>query len=496
MKQIAISGSGGRVRVAFLEGGRLREWRTEQDRLDVVADDIYVGRVADIKPGIQSAFIDIGTDKNAYLYVDDALPSEGSSPKKQAINERIHVGEKILVQVNKEGTELKAPKLTMKISLQGRYLVFLPMEEGISLSKKISEESKRQSLRDLFTSLLEKGEGIIIRTEAQEVDEQKLIDELSHLRKSWQDTRLQAERLKDPGRVSRPTRLIEGILRELLTAEVDEVVVEHGPTYQLVKALMAVFDSDRLDRLRWYQGKQSLFDQLGVEAERKRALQRQVPLKSGGHLVIDRTEAMTVIDVNTGSFTGGGGQQREQAVTATNLEAAQEIAHQLRLRDIGGIIMIDFIDMKEVANKERLLAILKRELARDVVPSTVHGMTALGLVEMTRKRVRSSLAERVTVPCDACGGEGRVWSIEEIDQRLRDEVDALVSRQEAEAVLIELPTRLYQRAVLQQAEESKRLQARLYYLHRSALKPDEYRILYVGRLDEAERLYQKHVQMT
>lgn len=496
MRQIAISGSGQRVRVALVEEGRLREWRTEHAGLDVVAGDLYVGRVADVKPGIQSAFIDIGTDKNAYLYVDDALPNDGASPQKQTINERIRVGEKILVQVSKEGTELKAPKLTMKISLQGRYLVFLPKEEGISISRKISEEARRQSLGELFTPVLEKGEGIIIRTKAAEADEQKLLDELSYLRKSWQDTLIQAEQAKGPGRVSRPTEIMEGILRELLATKSDEIIVEHGPTYQQVKAIMAVFAADHIKQLRWYQGSQTLFDQLGVEAERKRALQRQVPLKNGGFLVIDRTEAMTVIDVNTGSFTGTGGQQREQAVTATNLEAAQEIAYQLRLRDIGGIIIIDFIDMKEAANKERLLTALKRELARDAVPSTVLGMTTLGLVEMTRKRVRPSLEERVTEPCEACGGDGRVWSVAEVEQRLEDEVAALVRGQEADALLIELPPRLYERIERQEEAADARLHARLYYLQSPRLKPDEYRILYVGNEKEAERLYQKHTQIT
>lgn len=497
VRQIAISGTGGKVRAALLEGGRLREWRTAHEGSEAEVGELFVGRVADVKPGIQSAFVDIGAEKNAYLYVDDALPRDGMQAQKQAINERIHVGEAILVQVSKEGSELKAPKLSMRVSLQGRFLVFLPKEEGISLSRKIGDKEKRQSLEQTLAPLLEKGEGIIARTEAAEASQQQLTDELTYLRKNWQEILQQAARMKGPGRVSRSGEWVEKIVQDFSSRGFDEVIVEHAPTYQQVKAVMTVFASDRLQAVRWYQGKQPLFEQLGVEAGVERALQRQVFLKSGGHLVIDRTEAMTVIDVNTGSFTGGGGQQREQAVTATNLEAAEEIAYQLRLRDIGGIILIDFIDMKEQVNKDRLLAVLKRELARDDVPSTVLGMTALGLVEMTRKRVRPSLVERMTEPCAACGGHGRVQSLEEMYLRLQNEVAALKRGQEAEAMLVQLPTRLYQWMTAgQQEQDGSDWSIGVYKLHEPLLKPDEYRIMYVGSEKEAERLYQKHKQMS
>lgn len=200
---------------------------------------------------------------------------------------------------------------------------------------------------------------------------------------------------------------------------------------------------------------------------------------------------MTVIDVNTGAFTGKGGQQREQAITVANVEAAVEIAAQLRLRDIGGIIIIDFIDMKEAANKEKVLAVLKRELARDPVPSTVLGMTALGLVEMTRKRVRASLSERVTEPCAACDGRGRVWSVDEMKRRLCSELTSLAKGQEAEAAVIELPRRLYHPLSELGSEQQKLWPVHLFLLEAPALKPDEYRIVYAGRTEEAKRLYGK-----
>lgn len=492
MKRVAISGSGGRLRAALIEDGRLREWRTEDEGSEVVVGDIYQGRVTNVLPGIQSAFVDIGAGENAYLYVDDVLPpraSQASAQSKPGISERVQVGQRLLVQVSKEGTEWKAPKVTTRIGLQGRFLVFLPQEEEVSISRKIVDATKRERLQKAVASLLGTGEGAIIRTEAAEVDEDRLATELAYLRRRWQETIQQAKGKTTPGRLCRESDLIEAALRDFTAAGVDEVWVEHAPTLEQVKAVMAVFAAEWLDRLHWYQGKDPLFSHLGVDAELNRALQRQVPLPSGGHLVIDRTEAMTVIDVNSGAFTGKGGQQREQTVTAINLEAAVEIARQLRLRDIGGIIIIDFIDMKEAANKQLLVSALKRELARDPVPSTVLGITALGLVEMTRKRTRASLAERITEPCESCGGASRVLSVEELEHRLCNEIAGLAKgQQEADAVVIELPRRLHQR-IVQRADSWP---ARLYMLQSESHKPDEYRILYAGRVEEAERLHRNY----
>lgn len=496
VRQVAISGSGGRVRAALLEGGRLREWRTENEGTGVLAGDMYRGRVADVLPGIQSAFIDIGVGQNAYLYVDDTLPRNGVTSRKPNISERVQIGEKVIVQVSKEGTELKAPKVTTRVSLQGRFLVYLPKEAGVSISKKIADAAVRQKLLDTLVAWLEPGEGVIVRTEAADAEASRLSEELAYLKKRWRDIFKQAEQLSGPGFVSRDLSMLETVIRDLAGSDVDEVLVEHGGTFHQVQAILQVFADENLDKLRWYQGTEPLFAHLGIESQLQRALERQVSLKSGGHLVIDRTEAMTVIDVNTGAFTGKGGQLREQAITATNLEAAVEIACQLRLRDIGGIIIIDFIDMKETANKERVMAALKRELSRDPVPSTVLGITALGLVEMTRKRVRTSLLERMTEPCDACSGQGRVWTVEEMQQRLWSEVTSLVKAQEAEAVLIDLPEKLFLAMSALSPVQLQQWPAKLFLHLAPERKPDEFRIRYAGRTEEAARLHGKQSQMT
>ncbi|QRG69408.1 Rne/Rng family ribonuclease [Brevibacillus choshinensis] len=490
MRQVAISGSGGKLRAAWLQEGRLREYRTESEGTEVHAGDFFSGRVADVLPGIQSAFVDIGSGQNAYLYVDDAVPRSGAAGKPN-ISERVQVGEKVIVQVSKEATEMKAPKVTTRVSLQGRYLVYLPLEAGVSVSRKITDGTVRQHLIETLTAWLSPGEGAIVRTEAADAAQGRLSEELAYLKKRWKDTQARAEKLPHPGFVSRDLTMLESVIRDLLAQGVEEVLVEHGPTFQAAKEVMQIFAGEGMDKLRLYQGTEPLFAHLGIEAQLQYALQRQVPLKSGGHLVIDRTEAMTVIDVNTGAFTGKGGQQREQAITQANLEAAAEIALQLRLRDIGGIIIIDFIDMKEAANKERVLAALKRELARDPVPSTVLGITALGLVEMTRKRVRASLAERLTEPCDACDGCGRVWSVDELQHQLWQEVSSLAKGQEAEAVLLELPERLYRVMSEMDGDQLKKWPARLFLRSSSERGADQYRILYAGRQEEAARLYGK-----
>ncbi|MGN7468448.1 Rne/Rng family ribonuclease [Brevibacillus sp. SAFN-007a] len=495
MRQLAISGKGG-VRIAYLADEQLIEWRTQETGEHVSAGDVYYGRIADVKQGIQSAFVDIGCGQNAYLYVDDTLPGPAMGKGKPSISERVQAGQYVICQVIKEGSERKAPKISLKISLQGRYLVYLPLEEGWSLSRKISASEERQRLEQIISPLLGSGEGVIVRTEAAGVERERLTSELAYLRARWEGVCQQAHAQKTPGRIGGDLDVVEAALRDALAEGLDEVVVEDATTYRQVQAVLDVFASDAQRLLRKHTGKQPLFDELGVEAKLEQALRREVPLGNGGYLVMDRTEAMTVIDVNTGSFTGGGGQQREQAVTATNLEAAKEIARQLRLRDIGGIVIIDFIDMKEPTNKERVLATLKKELARDVAPSTVHGMTALGLVEMTRKRVRASLAERLTEPCAACQGRGRVLRAEESIRRLHTELAGLARSQQAEAAVVELSARLFPLVDDEEAAAEQSWPLRIYKREEPRLAPDSYRITYVGQAAEAERLSESNRKRT
>lgn len=514
MKQVAISGAGGWLRVALLEQGRLVEWRSEQAETEPLAGCVYRGRVTDVLPGIQAAFVDIGQGKNAFLYVDDALPPFHGT-EKRPINELVRVGETLLVQVSKEAAEGKAPKVTTRVSIPGRLLVYLPpegraagmsasglpgagvpVEPGarVSVSRKIADEAKRRKLRELAAGLLADGEGVIVRTEAENAGDEEVARELAYLRKRWREALASAAGRKTPCLICRDADLIEAALRDFGAEDVEEIVVEEAAAFQRVRELAEALFPGAADKLRRYQGREPLFERLGVAAQLDRALQRRIPLPSGGHLVFDRTEAMTVIDVNTGAFSGKGGQQREQAVTAANLEAAREIARQLRLRDIGGIVLIDFVNMQEAANRERVLTALRAEAAKDTAPVAVLGMTALGLVELTRKRVRASLAERMTEPCPCCGGTGRVLSVDELERRLFDELSGLVRSQEAEAALVEVPARLYERLAAGGHEERER-PLHLYVLRSDRLPPERYRILYAGRSEEAERLYREKSEM-
>jgi len=490
MKKLLINVTGESTRVAVWEQGRLTELYQETETADLVGS-VYRGRVVDVLPSMQAAFVDIGLDKNAYLYVDDALPAERQRGAKPNIRELVRGGEERFVQVNKEATGNKAPRVTTQVGLPGRRLVYLPLERHISVSRKLEDERERSRLRQFAERLLHGQEGVIIRTQAAGAGETELAAELAFLRKKWQVAVEESKQKKVPSLVLRDDDLVMRMLRELLADDVDELIVDHPPTYLRVREWVRAVDPSHLNHLVCYQGKRPLFDQFGIETEIEKALQRQVPLKSGGYLLIDRTEAMTVIDVNTGKFTGKGAAQLEETVTRTNLEAAEEIARQLRLRDIGGIIVVDFIDMKLRTNQERVISRLREETEKDRTPARVLGMTQLGLVEMTRKKVRQNLTERLTEDCPACAGSGRVLAVEELLLRFEREAAALTKTQEAEAIVAEVPSRLYKRLSAERTRLEQEMSVRFYFVEYRSLPADAHRILYVGSRGEAERRYQQ-----
>jgi ribonuclease G len=498
LKQILISSEKNLSRIAVLVQGRLEDLHVETGKTDQLVGNIYRARVVNVLPSAQSAFLDIGADKNAYMYIDDAIPpgqkANRQGKEKPNIRHLVQVGEERLVQVMKEAQGTKAARVTTEISIPGRMLVYLPDSARISISRRIQAPAERKRLEQTAARLLTGSEGVIFRTQAEGADEQRIADELCYLRSVWSEALAAAAAKKLPVLVHPGDDLITRAVRDLFSADVDELIVDHGPTFQRVKQMLLSFYPDLADRLSLYQGKLPLFEQYAVEAEIDKALRRQVWLKSGGSIVIDRTEAMTVIDVNTGKFTGGASMQLEELVTRTNLEAAREIARQLRLRDIGGIVIIDFIDMKSSANQARLLAELESELARDRTVTSVLGLTKLGLVELTRKKVRQSLSEALTSPCPTCGGKGRVLSLAEVSRRLEREIRALVKTGEAEAVVVELSAELARHwqepvdgtARSQRVEQD--LQIRLHLLPEARLPVHAYRVRYTGTKQEADRL--------
>ena len=366
---------------------------------------VYAGRVARVLPGMQSAFVDIGFERAAFLHVADI---RGSREAQKPIEKLLAEGEHVLVQVLKDPLGTKGARLSTQISIAGRLLVYLPQDPHIGISQKIGDESGRQQLRARLQDLIpadEKG-GFIVRTLAETASEDELRADLEYLRTLWAALRERSLGAQPPKLIYQDLSLAQRVLRDMVNARTGRVVVDSRETFQKLAAFVEQYMPRVRGRLSHYEGERPLFELYDVETEIERALSRRVALKSGGTLVIDQTEALTTIDVNTGGFVGS--RSLDDTIFKTNLEAAQAIARQLRLRNLGGIIVIDFIDMQAEEHRAAVLEELRRALARDRTRVTLSGFSALGLVEMTRKRTRESLAHVLCEPCPTCEGRGEV----------------------------------------------------------------------------------------
>jgi ribonuclease G len=405
------------TRVAITASGVVQELLIEREANRGLVGNIYVGRVARVLPGMQSAFVDVGLERAAFLHVAD-IWGHGRAGKNgdeagHPIERLLAEGEPLLVQVAKDPIGTKGARLTTQVSLAGRLLVYLPASSEqnnphIGISQRIEDEGGRQLLRERLRELVpadEKG-GFIVRTLAEAAADDELRGDINYLRNLWNVIWERSRGAKPPERIYQDLSLSQRVLRDIVTATTGRVVIDSRETYQKLAAFAETYMPSALGRLEHYTGERPLFDFYNVEAEIEKALSRRVDLKSGGTLVIDQTEALTTIDVNTGGFVGN--RNFDDTVFKTNLEAAQSIARQLRLRNLGGIIIVDFIDMQSVDHKAAVLEELKRALARDRTRVTVNGFTALGLVEMTRKRTRESLAHVLCEACPTCEGRGEV----------------------------------------------------------------------------------------
>ncbi|MFS8640300.1 MAG: Rne/Rng family ribonuclease [Symbiobacteriaceae bacterium] len=448
-KEILVTVESDEARVAVLEDDRLVEIYLERPSTQRIVGNIYKGRVENVLPGMQAAFVNIGLERNAFLYVDDALPrgveDEDGTPagqragdaKRPAISDVLKVGQEVIVQIVKEPTGTKGARVTRHLTIPGRLLVLMPGVDYVGVSRRIQDEQERQRLKQLAQSLQPPGAGLIVRTAAAGRGEQELRGDVEYLTRLWADIQHQARRERAPVLLYKDLGLIYRVVRDLFTPEVDRLVIDDPVEYRRVLELLAAFASPLRDRVELYRDPEiGLFEKYGINEEIERALKRRVWLKSGGYIVIDQTEALTVIDVNTGKFVGS--KNLADTVFRTNLEAAAEIARQLRLRDIGGIIVIDFIDMDEPGHRQRVVQELERHLARDHTRATVLGITALGLVEMTRKKGRRSLLEQLTRECPYCEGRGRVLSEETAARRVRREIKRILRNSTSEAILVEV----------------------------------------------------------
>ncbi|MDZ7374737.1 MAG: Rne/Rng family ribonuclease [candidate division KSB1 bacterium] len=420
-REIIINATIGETRIAILEDGRLVEFYVERPEHERMLGNIYLARVRKTVKGMQAAFLDIGEAQDAFLpyadmgdlirlytHVDQIQPDEHGIRKELVGKETLRPGDTVLVQVTKEPLGTKGARVSTRISIPGRFVVLIPDENIVGVSKKIVDEVEKRRLRRLAKALKPEDCGIIIRTVAAGKPEPVLRADLENLLQMWDRIQKRAQKEKAPCLLYKDVGMTSSVVRDLFTPDVTRLVVDSKKLAKDITSYAKEVAPELTDRIELYQGKTPIFDAYDVERQLDRALSRKVWLKSGGYLIIDQTEALVAIDVNSGKFLSRADQ--EQTNLKINLEAAREIARQLRLRDLGGLIIIDFIDMREQANRRRVFEELKRELSRDRAQYNILPMSKFGIVELTRERVRPSLVFALSEPCPVCGGSGRLVS--------------------------------------------------------------------------------------
>jgi len=526
-KQILINVAPWETRVALLEDTTLVELHIERRGDGGIAGNIYKGKVLRVLPGMQAAFIDIGLPKAAFLHASDvggpALPPEVAREGDAAelveapalppprdtrpIEERLHKGEEVLVQVAKEPIGTKGARVTAHLSLPGRYLVFMPGTQHIGISRRIEDPAERDRLRAIVEAERPEEGGLIVRTACEGVTKREIHDDVRFLTRLWARLEKQADAASAPALVHSDLDLVLRTVRDLFTSDVDRLAIDSPEDHARVVEFVTAFMPRLASRVHLYEGLTPIFDQHGVETKINRALERRVWLKSGGYLIFDQTESLTTVDVNTGRYVGKTDQ--EETILKTNLEAAKQVVQQLRLRNIGGIIVIDFIDMEKAANRKKVFDALQEAVRKDKARANVLRISELGLVQMTRKRTRESLEQLVLAPCPHCGGAGRVRSLEtlaydalrrvqreaagaknstRIALRVHPEVAAFLTEQERRSV--EALERLVGRAVaVEAAPELKREQVEVGLDPRPRLGsgPESERVASVDRAEAVPR---------
>jgi ribonuclease G len=428
-KELIVNTTSHETRVALLESGHIAELYIERSRERSIVGNIYRGRVIRVLPGMQAAFVDIGLDKAAFLYVADVLDeieaveqfieagqpprqpgeeSNGERPPLPPIEDLLQEGQEIMVQVAKDPIGTKGARITAHISLPGRNLVYMPTVDHVGISRRIENEEERLRLRHLVDVMRPEGTGFIIRTAAEGKSADELQADMDYLVAMWEQISQHRTDRGAPCLIHSDLDVTSKVLRDILTEDVSRIVVDSSEEHRKILGFLDTFMSGQQFRIDHYQEDEPIFDAFGLEVEIARALGRKVWLKSGGHIIIDQTEALTAIDVNTGRFVGK--HNLEDTILKTNLEAVKEIAFQLRLRNIGGLIIIDFIDMEKEPHREKVHAALEEALKNDKAKTNILKISELGLVEMTRKRVRESIGRILCEPCPYCEGKGYVKS--------------------------------------------------------------------------------------
>ena len=530
-REILINAGTRETRVAILEDEKLVELLVDRPDNRRMVGDIYLGRVEAVLPGIQAAFVDIGTEKSAFLHASDLVresaedaeddededaeeaeetenPTDGAKGngakpngnggrrgRKQAappIQDALKRGQEIMVQVSKEPISTKGPRVTAQISLAGRFLVYIPDSARVGVSRKISGGAERQRLKEQVGAILpDKSGGVIVRTVSEDVTPEALKRDLETLMAQWKKIKRKSQFTRAPALLHRETGLTRGLVRDLFSAKVDSLSIDSKPVFNEITEYLKTVAPDLIPRVKLYEERIPLFDTAGIEAEIRDAFKRRCELPSGGYIIIEPTEALVSIDVNSGRYTGK--KDPEKTVLRTNMEAAQEIARQLRLRDVGGIIVCDFIDMETRSSREKVLQELRTHLGRDRARTKAFAVSDLGLIEMTRQRVRQSHYQSMTEPCPICEGTGRVFTPETIVRRMERSVRRMVVEGRRDNLLVKLHPDVAMYVLEQERELVQRLQKAasfsLELRDDPLLKPDEFKLVVKGQGRDVTQQY-------
>lgn len=457
-KEILISIDEMENRIAVLEDGKVMEIFIAREERQI--GSIYKGKVANVLPGMQAAFVDIGLERNAFLCMDDAVSriqlEEDVDIRSLSIKDVLKVGQETLVQIVKESIGTKGARVTTHITLPGRFLVLIPTANYVGVSRRIEDEKERERLKNTLEKIKPRNFGVIIRTAAEGKNKEELEKDFQFLLKLWDKIQTGSRNKTAPSMIHSELTIVYKVIRDVFTQDVDRLIIDSPVEYDKILELIDIIAPHLKSRIRLYNERNPLFQAYGVEAEIDKSLRRKVWLESGGYIIIDKSEALTSIDVNTGKYIGR--TSLAETILKTNLEAVEEITRQLRLRDIGGILILDFIDMERHDDRNKVMRALSEALKRDRTKTHIVGLTELGLVQVTRKRVNKDLDELLRVQCPYCGGKGRVLSDDTICIKARREIQNVAEDPKVEALLVKVHPRIGMRLLGWEGEDLEQLE--------------------------------------
>ena len=504
-REILINATPRETRVAILEDDQLVELLVDRPDARRMVGDIYLGRIEAVLPGIQAAFVDIGTEKSAFLHASDVVypddkaaaedaesddatdsPAEAEDrpqrrrTKELPIQDAVKRGQDLVVQISKEPISTKGPRVTAEVSLAGRFLVYMPFASRVGVSRKIGERAERQRLRKMVEEILpDDSGGVIVRTVSEDATQETFGRELQTLINQWKRIKKKTNFVRAPALVHRETNLTRGLIRDLFSEKVEQVTVDSRQVYNEILEYLKGIAPELADRVKLYEDQIPLFDKASIEHEIRDLFKRRCDLPSGGYLIIEPTEALVSIDVNSGRYTGK--KDPEKTILRTNLEAAREVARQLRLRDIGGIIVSDFIDMEVKANRDKVLQELRTHLSRDRARTKAFAVSDLGLIEMTRQRVRQSHLQNMTEACSVCHGTGRVFTAETVVRRVERSVRRITVEGKRDPLVVKLHPDVAMYVLEQERDFIKKLEKSagfgLELRDDPLLRPDEFKLV-------------------